>query len=249
MDARPQQFGDHRALILSPGQHAGPTPANGACVMEFVSYLAGERWSDRPRCVCLPIRRFTMALNDCGPQSLRDALLARAPRLIEEQCERRLAQCRAEFFSASVMGRVMPLFLRRFGHHGQAATFEAGLGERERALDVVRLLKRVAGTGTGYGAVSVALAALGAGQLGGAQASTLTRYLEANVFSFLPGARADAQGADPFWQLAIELLDEALALKASPRKAKTSGVSSKRARSPTSRSKAQAPAARVREQA
>ena len=256
MDARPQQFGDHRALLLSPGQHAGPTPASGACVMEFVSYLAGERWSDRPKCVCLPIRRFTMALNDCGPQSLRDALLERAPRLIEEECAQRLATCRAEFFSDAVMRRVLPLFLRRFGHHGEAEAFETAPVGAEQAADVVRLLQRVADTGTGYGAVCVVLAALGAAQLiddadeavefaGSLAATSLARHLEVNVFSFFPRAHADAQGAEPFWRVAIELLDEAIELKAPPqepgRKA-SSGARSKKPRSRASRSRADAAA-------
>jgi hypothetical protein len=262
MDARPQQFGDHRALLLSPGQHAGPTPANGACVMEFVSYIAGERWSDRPKCVCLPIRRFTMALNDCGPQSLRDALLARAPRLVEEECGRRLARCRAEFFSAAVMRRVLPLFLRRFGHHGEAEAFETAPVSAEDAADVVRLLKRVADTGTGYGAVCVVLAALGAAQLnddagdavefaGLPAATSLARHLETDIFSFFPSAHADAQGAEPFWRLAIDLLDEALDLKAPTQKAKRragSGAASKPL-ARASRSKTRTPGPPAMEQA
>jgi hypothetical protein len=246
MDARPQQFQDYATIALSPGQHAGPTPAHGACVMEFVSYVAGERWSDRPKCVCLPIRRFTMALNDCGPQSLRDALLARAPRLIEGKCERRLTQCRAEFFSDSVTRRVLPLFLRRFGHHGEAEAFATAPVSDEQAADVVRLLKRVADTGTGYGAVCVVLAALGAAQInddageavefaGPPAAAALARQLETNLFSFFPRAHADAQGAEPFWRLALDLLDEAIEFRPPP--SRTSKAPSK-PRGRASRSKA-----------
>ena len=34
--------------ILSRGKHRNPR--KGACFMEMASYLAGERWSDHPRC-------------------------------------------------------------------------------------------------------------------------------------------------------------------------------------------------------
>ena len=34
--------------ILSRGKHRNPR--KGACFMELASYLAGERWSDHPRC-------------------------------------------------------------------------------------------------------------------------------------------------------------------------------------------------------
>ena len=34
--------------ILSAGRHR--SPRQGACFMEFASYLAGERWSDHPAC-------------------------------------------------------------------------------------------------------------------------------------------------------------------------------------------------------
>ncbi|MEJ7744096.1 MAG: hypothetical protein WKF73_17085 [Nocardioidaceae bacterium] len=34
--------------VLSRGKHRNPR--KGACFMEFASFLAGERWSDHPRC-------------------------------------------------------------------------------------------------------------------------------------------------------------------------------------------------------
>ena len=34
--------------VLGRGKRS--SPRRGACFMEFASYLAGERWSDRPRC-------------------------------------------------------------------------------------------------------------------------------------------------------------------------------------------------------
>lgn len=34
--------------VLSHGRHRNPK--QGACFMEMASFLAGERWSDSPRC-------------------------------------------------------------------------------------------------------------------------------------------------------------------------------------------------------
>ena len=34
--------------VLSAGSHAGP--AAGACVMEYISLLAGEKWTNTPSC-------------------------------------------------------------------------------------------------------------------------------------------------------------------------------------------------------
>lgn len=46
---------------LLKGNH---TPDGEMCVMEAVAYIAGEPWSDAPRCVCPTLRDFAMAWND-----------------------------------------------------------------------------------------------------------------------------------------------------------------------------------------
>ena len=47
---------------LSAGAH---TPASGqACVMEYVSLLAGEKWSDSPTCTYAPLARAAQVVND-----------------------------------------------------------------------------------------------------------------------------------------------------------------------------------------
>ena len=48
--------------VLSAGAHAGPE--DGACVMEMVSYLAGEAWSDTPSCTYRPLARAAQVVND-----------------------------------------------------------------------------------------------------------------------------------------------------------------------------------------
>lgn len=52
----------HQTTRLSKGKHA--TPAEGACVMELSSLLAGEPFSDRPASVCPVVAGFLRAYND-----------------------------------------------------------------------------------------------------------------------------------------------------------------------------------------
>ena len=47
---------------LGAGAHSGPD--DGMCVMEAVSYIAGEPWSDAPQCACPVITAFLVSWND-----------------------------------------------------------------------------------------------------------------------------------------------------------------------------------------
>jgi hypothetical protein len=53
---------NYQTVRLSRGAHR--KPADGVCVMELASMLAGERFRDTPRCVCPVIRAFLRAYND-----------------------------------------------------------------------------------------------------------------------------------------------------------------------------------------
>ena len=48
--------------VLSAGAHKNPS--EGACVMEYVSLLAGESWSDTPSCTHPALARAAQVLND-----------------------------------------------------------------------------------------------------------------------------------------------------------------------------------------
>lgn len=48
--------------VLSAGRHR--TPRQGACFMEFASYLAGERWSDHPACTHPTVAALARDVND-----------------------------------------------------------------------------------------------------------------------------------------------------------------------------------------
>ena len=56
------QTASHQTVRLSQGKHRGPD--HGACVMELASMLAGEPFSDRPRCVDPVIAGFLRTYND-----------------------------------------------------------------------------------------------------------------------------------------------------------------------------------------
>lgn len=48
--------------VLSAGKHR--RPQQGACFMEMVSYLAGEKWSDHPRCTHPLLSTMARLVND-----------------------------------------------------------------------------------------------------------------------------------------------------------------------------------------
>lgn len=66
--------------ILSAGRHR--TPRQGACFMEFVSYLAGERWSDHPPCTHPLLAALARDINDLTSDASRDALMPLVHRVI-----------------------------------------------------------------------------------------------------------------------------------------------------------------------
>ncbi len=65
--------------VLSAGTHLAPE--DGACLMEYVSVLAGERFSDGPRCTDPMLAALARLVNDATSDSGRDRLGALAPGL------------------------------------------------------------------------------------------------------------------------------------------------------------------------
>lgn len=64
--------GNHQTVRLARGRHK--SPADGACVMELASMLAGERFSDHPRCADPVLAAFLRAFNDRLPHVRRQEL-------------------------------------------------------------------------------------------------------------------------------------------------------------------------------
>lgn len=66
--------------MLSPGKHRNPR--QGACFMEFASYLAGERWSDHPPCTHPLLAFLARGVNDFSSDEARSRLVPLIPSVI-----------------------------------------------------------------------------------------------------------------------------------------------------------------------
>ena len=66
--------------ILDKGSHMSFT--EGACAMEWVSYIAGLRHTDAPECVSPVLRTFTINLNDGWDTEQRQKLVPLLPRMV-----------------------------------------------------------------------------------------------------------------------------------------------------------------------
>jgi hypothetical protein len=66
--------------ILSRGKHR--SPRKGACFMEMASYLAGERWSDHPRCTHPLLASVARLVNDLTSDGNRRRLVELIPSVI-----------------------------------------------------------------------------------------------------------------------------------------------------------------------
>jgi hypothetical protein len=66
--------------VLSAGKHR--SPRQGACFMEFASYLAGERWSDKPACTHPLLAALGRHVNDLTTDAGRQRLVQLVPSVI-----------------------------------------------------------------------------------------------------------------------------------------------------------------------
>ena len=96
---------------LKHGGHKGPS--DGACVMEAVAFVAGEKWSDHPECVSPVIGAFLRSWNDSLPTDAdRDRLLKP---LIPKIIDTRSTSAVMRAFSSAERGRrVEPVMVARF---------------------------------------------------------------------------------------------------------------------------------------
>ncbi len=66
--------------VLSRGKHRGPR--KGACFMELASYLAGEKWSDHPKCTHPLLAALARDVNDHVTDASRTWLAPLVPEVI-----------------------------------------------------------------------------------------------------------------------------------------------------------------------
>ena len=87
-------------IPLGPGRHS--SPAEGACVVEFASLLAGEEFSDRPRCVCPVIAAFLRGWNDRAAYADRHRLWRYARSIVGTRADPQVTRMRRDFCLAWV---------------------------------------------------------------------------------------------------------------------------------------------------
>lgn len=83
-----------RSLRLDPGSHA--SPRDGVCVVELSSVIAGEGFSDRPRCVCDVIGAFLRSWNDRSSHAERQLLRPYAKRIVGSRARRSVTRRRRD---------------------------------------------------------------------------------------------------------------------------------------------------------
>lgn len=66
--------------VLSQGRHWNPR--SGACFMEMASFLAGERWSDHPKCTHPVLAAAARCVNDAVDDTTRQRLVVMIPEVV-----------------------------------------------------------------------------------------------------------------------------------------------------------------------
>jgi hypothetical protein len=66
--------------VLSRGKHRNPR--RGACFMEMASFLAGERWSDHPKCTHPLLAHLARLVNDSVTDPARSRLIPLIPSVV-----------------------------------------------------------------------------------------------------------------------------------------------------------------------
>ncbi len=90
---------DLGSLHLGPGSHS--SPQEGVCVVELASLFAGERFSDRPRCVCDVIAAYLRALNDRASHPERQSLRPFSVLVLDSRGDRRTTRRRRDLCLAA----------------------------------------------------------------------------------------------------------------------------------------------------
>ena len=115
------QVSDFGPFKLSAASHS--SPQEGMCVMEMVSFLAGEKWSDMPECSSPVVSQFCQRINDKFDQTFRDRLQSYVPRLIGTFSPNH-EQERAEYLAWAAIRVFTPIAFRAAGMAEWAARLE-----------------------------------------------------------------------------------------------------------------------------
>jgi hypothetical protein len=117
-------------VTIKHSNHEPQEPSNdaSACALEWVSILAGESWSDRPKCACPVISDFVRTWNDCLPddESRGRLLKPLIPLLIGTRSTSKVERVRAWMVVDWDMRVRVPAWLRLEGFEDFAKALESG---------------------------------------------------------------------------------------------------------------------------
>lgn len=116
---------DFGAISLSAGAHKSLDA--GMCVMEMVSFLNGEKWSDSPECTCPVLAAFCRRVNDRFGQEQRDELQTLVPVLIDTRSPEH-ERARAEKLAWGAVRKFAPFWFRKAGLTEWAERMEVLVG-------------------------------------------------------------------------------------------------------------------------
>jgi hypothetical protein len=155
---------ERRSFRLEPGSH--DSPGDGVCVVELASVIAGESFSDRPRCVCEVIAAFLRGWNDRSSHAARQRLLPYASRVVGSRAGRRVTHMRRDicltWAGADLTGNPLSRAVTRLAMRARISVL-CGLGSALR-LDrgagelAARVLFSQYGPETGFSVVDSLLA-------------------------------------------------------------------------------------------
>lgn len=129
--------------ILSRGKHRGPK--RGACFMEMASVLAGERWSDHPRCTHPLLAEVARNVNDRTSDEGRQRLALLIPAVIGATTDRPDVDARIALRCAVVALPVAPQEAQRALAVGVSSCLRelSGADCDELRADAARVLAEV----------------------------------------------------------------------------------------------------------
>ena len=106
-----------RVSTLAKGAHKPPNGEFEACVMEAAAWVAGEPWSDHPKCACPVITAFMIVWNDGLPNDAERTrlLLPLIPKIVGTRGSEALANRRATMASDWYVRVQTPVWLRAAG--------------------------------------------------------------------------------------------------------------------------------------
>ena len=110
------------SLELASGRHADWE--DGACVMEAVAYVAGEPWSDHPKCASPIITSLLIGWNDALPDDQRQILKPYIPKLVSTRGTADDEEARAWILTDWLARECAPAWLRLAGLTDQADALE-----------------------------------------------------------------------------------------------------------------------------